>query len=105
MHLLLGIPDGSMDTIVVGIALFDLGRWGGLCHSNDRAALGVATALAHVQFQFRDGAAEGVAVHGQRAGGLALVALVLLEDVHDETLLKFAHSLGIENAARVHLCD
>ncbi len=59
----------------------------------------------NVNFEFLHSAAERVAVHTHLAGGFALVAVVLFEDGHDETLLEFAHGLGIKNIASVHLKD
>ena len=59
--------------------------------------------LADVDLQFVDGAAEGVAVHTEFAGGAALIALVFLEHGQDETLLELTHALGVKNIAFVHL--
>lgn len=42
-------------------------------------------------------------MHAQFAGGLALVAVVLLKDSLKKALLEFADSFGIENATTVHL--
>jgi len=61
--------------------------------------------LADVDFEFIDGPAEGIAMHSQLAGSAALVAFIFLEDGEDKALLKFAHPLGIENVALVHLQD
>jgi hypothetical protein len=68
-----------------------------------RRALGAIAQLADVNFQFADGAAEGVAVHAQFARGAALVALVFLKDGKNEALLEFAHAFGVEDVAFVHL--
>ena len=43
-------------------------------------ALDAIAELADVNLQLADGAAEGVAVHAQFAGGAALVAFVLLRE-------------------------
>jgi hypothetical protein len=42
-------------------------------------------------------------MHSQLAGGAALVALVFFQHGRDEAPLEFAHCLGIENIAVVHL--
>ncbi len=68
-----------------------------------RGALYSVPELADVNPEFGDGAAQGVAVHAQFAGGAALVAFVFLEDGQDETLLEFPHAFGIKNVAAVHL--
>jgi hypothetical protein len=47
--------------------------------------------LTDIQLQLRDRPAECVTVHAQFAGSFALVSPVLLQDVHDEALLKFTH--------------
>ncbi len=61
--------------------------------------------LADVNLEFRDGAAESIAVHAEFARSAALVALVLLQNGENESLLKLAHALGIKNIAAVHLQD
>ncbi len=61
--------------------------------------------LAKVNFQFRDGAAEGVAVHSELARRAALIALVFLQHGQDKALLEFPYTFGIENIASVHLED
>lgn len=61
--------------------------------------------LPHINLELGDGAAEGVAVHAQFAGGAALVAFVFLQDGKDELLLEFADRLGIQDVAFVHLHD
>ena len=68
-----------------------------------RGTLGDTAQLAHVNPEFLHGAAEGVAVHTQFTGRLALVALVFLEHSKDEALLELTHGFGIENVALVHL--
>ena len=68
-------------------------------------ALDAVAELADVDFQLGDGAAEGVAVHAQLAGGAALVAFVLLQDGQDETFFELADTFGIQNIAAVHLQD
>lgn len=47
--------------------------------------------LAHIQLQLSDCPAKRVTVHAQFAGRLALVPPVLLQDVHNEALLKLPH--------------
>jgi len=68
-------------------------------------ALDAVAELADVDLQLGDGAAEGVAVHAQFAGGAALVAFVLLQDGQDETFFELAYAFGIQNIAAVHLQD
>ena len=68
-------------------------------------ALHAIAELADVNLQLGDGAAEGVAVHSQFAGGAALVPFIFLEHGQDETLLEFTHAFGIKNIAAVHLQD
>jgi hypothetical protein len=61
--------------------------------------------LPYIDFQFRDRAAQGIAVHAQLPGRPTLIALVLLQDGQYELLFEFPDSLGIENIASVHLQD
>ena len=44
-------------------------------------------------------------MHPQLTRGPALVSAVFLQYCEDETLLEFAHRLGVENVAFVHLED
>src|SRR5688572_1902504 len=60
---------------------------------------------AQVELELGDGAAQGVAVHSQFARRPALIAAILLQDRHDEALLKLTHRLGIQDSASVHLLD
>ena len=68
-------------------------------------ALRAIAKLADVDFEFIDRPAEGIAMHAQLAGSPALVAFIFLENSEDKALLKFAHALGIEDVAFVHLQD
>jgi hypothetical protein len=61
--------------------------------------------LPYIDFQFRDRAAQGIAVHAQLPRRPTLIALVLLQDCQYELLFEFPDSLGIENIASVHLQD
>ena len=63
------------------------------------------TQCAYVKLQFGYGAAERVAMHAELAGGLALVAVILLEHGEDEPFFEFAYRLGVEDSALVHLQD
>lgn len=58
---------------------------------------------AHIELQFRDGPAKGVAMHAQLTRRLALVTVVLLKNVEEEALLEFAHRFRIQDPALVHL--
>ncbi len=58
-----------------------------------------------INLKFLHGAAQGVAVHAQFAGGLALVAAILLEHGHNETLFEFTNGFRIKDVAFVHLQD
>jgi hypothetical protein len=44
-------------------------------------------------------------MHPQLAGGAALVSIVFLEYGKDEAFFEFAHRLGIQNIAFIHLQD
>jgi len=61
--------------------------------------------LANVNFEFRDGPAEGIAVHIQFARGAALIALILLQNSQNKFLFKLANRFRVENIALVHLHD
>ena len=50
-------------------------------------------------------AAQSIAMHAQLTRGLALIAMVALQDVQYEPLLKFAYCLRIQNATFVHLSN
>ena len=52
----------------------------------------VRTALTST-LSSRDGAAECVAVHAELASSLTLVAVVLLKNGHNKTLLEFSYCL------------
>ena len=59
----------------------------------------------NVDLEFLHGPAQGVAVHSQLPGCLALIAPIFLEIGHDETLLEFANRFRVEDVAVVHLKD
>jgi hypothetical protein len=61
--------------------------------------------LANVDLQLGDGAAQGIAVHAQFAGGAALVAAVFLQYGEDEAFLEFPYAFSVEDVAAVHLKD
>jgi len=61
--------------------------------------------LPHIYLQLRYGAAKGIAVHAQLAGGPTLVPFVFLEHREYEFLFEFPYSLGIENIASINLQD
>lgn len=56
-------------------------------------ALDAVAKLADVNLQFRNGAAQGIAVHAEFTGGAALIAFILLQNSEDETFLELAHTL------------
>jgi len=64
---------------------------------------GTIPELPNIKFEFGDGTAQGIAVHAQFTRGFALVAFVLLKNVHNEALLEFTNRFRVEDAARVHL--
>src|SRR5580704_419226 len=72
--------------------------------ADGRAAHAVAN-LRGVHIEFGEGAAQGVAVHAEFFGGLALVALVLSKHFKDVALLELTNGLRVGNAGTVHLCD
>ena len=55
-----------------------------------------------VQPEDLDFAAERIAVNSQGLGGLGLIAVVLLQDLLDETLLELTDGIGIGNFAVDH---
>lgn len=61
--------------------------------------------LAHVDLEFSDGSAQGVAVHAEFARRAALVALILLQNGKDEPLFEFPDTFRIKDVAAVHLQD
>ena len=61
--------------------------------------------LRGVHIEFGEGAAEGIAMHTEFFGGLALVALVLGKHFKDVTLLELSNGLRVGNAGAVHLRD
>lgn len=66
-------------------------------------AAGAIAELADIELELGDGARESIAVHAEFAGGLALIAFVLLKHIHDEALFEFADSFRIKNSTGVHL--
>src|SRR5215467_8004960 len=52
---------------------------------------GAIAELPNIKLEFGDSAAQGIAVHTQFACGFALVAFVLLKNVHNEALLEFTN--------------
>jgi hypothetical protein len=56
-----------------------------------------------VELELGNSAAEGVAVHAELAGSLALVPVAVLQDRENELLLEFADGFGIGNTASVHV--
>jgi hypothetical protein len=69
-----------------------------------RSAHAVAD-LRSVHVKLGQGAAEGVAVHTELFGGLALVALVLRKHFEDIALFELTNGLRIGDAGAVHLRD
>ena len=59
--------------------------------------------LFRIELEFRDGAAERVAVHAQLPSCLALVSPVMRQHFENEAPFKLAHCLVVMNAAGVHL--
>ena len=61
--------------------------------------------LRGVHVELGQGAAEGVAVHAEFFGGLALVALVLRQNFKDVALFELTNGLRVRDAGAVHLRD
>jgi hypothetical protein len=61
------------------------------------------TQLIHIEIKFRDRAGQGISMHAKLLGCLALIAVVLQENVGNEDFLEFAYGLGVKDAALVHL--
>lgn len=59
--------------------------------------------LAYIQFQLSNRAAQSIAVHAELTCGFALVAAVLLQNIHDEALFELTYGLRVKNAAAIHL--
>ncbi len=59
--------------------------------------------FGQIQSQFRHGAAQGIAVHPQLFGGLALVTPVCHQNFAQILLLEFANGILVGNAAGMHL--
>jgi hypothetical protein len=68
-----------------------------------RRTLETIADLFGVEFQFGDGAPQGVAVHAELLRRFALVAPVMRQHFHDETPLELAHGLVVVNTAGMHL--
>jgi hypothetical protein len=67
--------------------------------------LGAAAHGTNVDLEFLHGSAQGVAVHSQLPGRLALIAAVFFENRNDETLFEFTNRFRIKDIAVVHLKD
>ncbi len=78
---------------------------GRTAHAIADAVANLAADLGGVEVELGERAAEGVAVHAEFIGGLALIALVVREHFEDVALLELAHGIGVRNAGAVHLCD
>jgi len=61
--------------------------------------------LGGVEVELGEGAAEGVAVHAQFIGCLALIPLMVREHFEDVALLELAHGVRVGDAGVVHLRD
>jgi hypothetical protein len=61
--------------------------------------------LPDINFEFRDGATQGVAVHPQFARRAALIPAIFLQNGQDEAFLKFPNAFRVKNIAAVHLKD
>ena len=61
--------------------------------------------LRGVHVEFGDGAAQRVSMHTELASRLALIATMMRKDLKDEAFLEFAYSLGVSDAAGVHMGD
>ena len=61
--------------------------------------------LRGVHVELGQSAAEGVAVHAEFFGGLALVALVLRQNFKDVALFELTNGLRVRDAGAVHLRD
>src|ERR1700744_5495127 len=70
-----------------------------------RWAAQAALNLLGVHVQFREGAAQSVAVHAEFFGCLTLVASMTCEYFRDVTLFELAHCIGVRDASGVHLED
>src|SRR5262249_10095410 len=70
-----------------------------------RRTLAAVAQLADVDFEFGDGSTQGIAVHAQLTCSSALIAVVLLQDGHNKSLLELAHCFRIEDVAFIHLHD
>src|ERR1035437_8237955 len=75
---------------------------GSLAHHRTAHA---STNLRGVHMEFRERAAEGVAMHSQLGRSLALVALVVCQHFKNIALLELPYCVGIRNAGSVHLGD
>ena len=58
-----------------------------------------------IEVKLGERAAQGVAMHAEFFRGLALVALVMCEDLQDVAPLELPESVGIWNTGAVHLRD
>ncbi len=62
-----------------------------------------AANLSGVEVEFGEDAAEGVAVHSELLGGLALVAFVVGEDFEQVAALELTDSFVVGDSGAVHL--
>jgi hypothetical protein len=95
----------ALDAVLSGMLNVGALAGGWTAHAVADAVANLAADLGGVEVQLGEGAAEGVAVHAEFVGGLALVALVVREHFKDVALLELAHCIGVGNAGAVHLCD
>ena len=58
--------------------------------------------LGRIHTQLAEGAAEGVAMHAELFGGLALVAAMARQDLKDEALLELAHRVHVRHSCGLH---
>lgn len=58
-----------------------------------------------IEVKLGERAAQGVAMHAEFFRGLALVALVMCEDLQDVAPLELPESVGVWNTGTVHLRD
>jgi hypothetical protein len=84
--------------------LSGVGEMGAL--ADGRAAHSISDLLANLsgsEVKLGEGAAEGIAMHAEFIGSLALIALVVRENLKDVAALKLANGIGVGNARGVHL--
>lgn len=59
--------------------------------------------LCCVEIKLGESAAQGVAVHAELLGGLALVAFVVSQNLEDIAPLELAHGIGVGDSCAMHL--